>query len=91
MWVLTWTGSVYPDPEVAPEEAAMGLLGLGASRGCCRRVILRHFLALPLAKQEVYLKVWAALFCLNSCIFLSSNGALFACDPRRLPDPLKGN
>lgn len=34
MWVLTWTGSVYPGPEVAPEEAAMGLLGLGASRGC---------------------------------------------------------
>ena len=23
MWVLTWTGSFYPDPEVAPEEAAM--------------------------------------------------------------------
>ena len=88
MWVLTWTGSVYPGPEVAPEEAAMGLLGLGASRGC-RGVILRHFLALPFAKQEVGLKVWAARFCLNLCIFLSSNGGLFACDPRRLPDPSK--
>ena len=86
MWVLTWTGAVYPDPEVAPEEAAMGLLSLGASRGC-RRVILRHLLALPLAKQEVGLKVWAAHFCLNLCIFLSSNGGLFACGPGKLPDP----